>query len=233
MDPIFLYGTPLGSATGLVAAFEAVGAPYRLCHVRMPDDMVSEAYGRINPRRETPVLVTDDGPLTETMAIALWLEQRDSGRLVSFAPGAADADRLHQTVAFINTTVTGAFGPLWVALERGLDGAEGEMLRALGRADVAKAFGHLDRMVAGDFLMGDRPTIADCVLAGIAPWAAFHGALEPGRLPRLEALLARLDAWEPVAFARAVEAGARPAGGPGYRGEVPLAEVLATAAEAA
>ena len=75
MEPILVYGFPLGSSMGLVAALEWLGQPYRLSRVDMLADMKTDAYGRLNDRQETPVLITDDGRvLTETMAIARWLE---------------------------------------------------------------------------------------------------------------------------------------------------------------
>jgi glutathione S-transferase len=118
MEPILLYGFPQGSATGLVAALEWLGEPYRLSRVDMLRDMKSDAYGRLNGRRETPVLITDAGlVLTENMAIASWLEFRDTNRRISFAAGTPDADRMHQLMAFVNTSFTGAFSPLWAALE--------------------------------------------------------------------------------------------------------------------
>src|SRR5262245_11711159 len=104
MEPILLYGFPLGSSMGLVAALELMGRPYRLCRVDMLVDMASEAYGRLNDRRETPVLITDDGrALTETMTIARWLELRDTARRISFEPGTPQGDRMHQLMAFVNT----------------------------------------------------------------------------------------------------------------------------------
>ena len=118
MEPILVYGFPLGSSMGLVAALEWLGQPYRLSRVDMLADMKTDAYGRLNDRRETPVLITDDGRvLTETMAIARWLEIRDVERRISFDPGLPAADRMHQLMAFLNTGFTGAFSPLWVALE--------------------------------------------------------------------------------------------------------------------
>jgi glutathione S-transferase len=118
MEPILLYGFPQGSATGLVAALEWLGEPYRLSRVDMLRDMKSDAYGRLNGRRETPVLITDAGlVLTENMAIASWLEFRDADRRISFAAGTRDANRMHQLMAFVNSSFTGAFSPLWAALE--------------------------------------------------------------------------------------------------------------------
>ncbi len=46
---------------GLVAALEWLGRPYRLCRVDMLGEMREPSYGRINPRHETPVLITDAG----------------------------------------------------------------------------------------------------------------------------------------------------------------------------
>ena len=97
MEPILLYGFPSGSSTGLIAALEWMGRPYRLCRVNMLGEMRDPSYKRINPRVETPALITDQGDvLTETMAIAAWLEVRDTGRRISFEPLSREADRMHQ-----------------------------------------------------------------------------------------------------------------------------------------
>jgi glutathione S-transferase len=95
-EPIITAGFPLGSSAGLVTAFEWLGQPYQVTRVDMLGEMRTDAYKRINGRVETPVLVTEEGRvLTETMAIALWLEARDSERRISFQPGTPEADRLH------------------------------------------------------------------------------------------------------------------------------------------
>lgn len=61
MEPILIYGYPAGSSMGLVAAFEWLREPYRLCRVDMLGEMRDPSYKRLNPRVETPVLVTDRG----------------------------------------------------------------------------------------------------------------------------------------------------------------------------
>ena len=163
MEPILVYGFPLGSSMGLVAAFEWLGQPYRLSRVDMLADMKSDAYGRLNDRRETPVLISDDGrTITETLAIARWLEARDVERRISFDLATAEADRMHQLMGFLNTGFTGAFSPLWAALE--MEHAAPtyrETLRDFGRKAVANRHAKLEAMI-GDtsFLVGDRPTLA-------------------------------------------------------------------------
>ena len=51
MEPILVYGFPLGSSMGLVAALEWLGQPYRLSRVDMLADMKTDAYAP--PQRST------------------------------------------------------------------------------------------------------------------------------------------------------------------------------------
>ena len=44
MEPILVYGFPLGSSMGLVAALEWLGQPYRLSRVDMLADMKTDEY---------------------------------------------------------------------------------------------------------------------------------------------------------------------------------------------
>lgn len=229
MEPILFAGHPAGSSLGLVAAFEWLGKPYRLTRVHMPDDMLTEAYARVNGRQETPVLIREDGSvLTETMAIARWLELRDDERRISFAPGSAEAHRMHQFIGFLNTGFTGAFTPLWVALEM-QDGSEDyrQALRTFGRGLVAHRHRQLEAMIGGaPYLIGDRPSLADAVFVGVARWAEFHQAVDLTPFPKIQALKARLEADPAVCFAHAIEDGVPADGSGAMHGLLPLEEVL-------
>ena len=84
-------------------------------------------------------------------------------------------------MGFLNTGFTGAFSPLWAALEmEHAAPAYRETLRDFGRKAVANRHAKLEAMI-GDtpFLAGDRPTLADAVLIGVARWAEFHEAVDP------------------------------------------------------
>lgn len=229
MEPILIYGFPLGSSMGLVAALEWLGKPYRLCRVDMLGEMREPSYARINARHETPALITDQGrALTETMAIAHWLAARDAEHRISPDPLSAQADRMQQIMAFINTGFTGAFSPLWAALEMepprpALQAA----LREWGKEAVIERHDKLEAMV-GDtpYLVGDRPTLADALFIGVARWLEFHEVDDPARWPKLAALRARLEADPAVVFATALESGNSVAGSGPFRGHVPLAEVI-------
>ncbi len=229
MEPILVYGFPLGSSMGLVAALEWLGKPYRLCRVDMFGEMREPAYARLNARHETPALVTDEGRVvTETMAIAAWLEARDAERRISFEPRSPEADRMRQLTAFLNTGFTGAFSPLWAALEMSEPEPEfQEALRRHGRQAIIERHDKLEAML-GDtpFLVGDRPTLADGVLIGVSRWLEFHAVADVGRWPKLAALRARLEADPAVVYAVALEEGERPAGSGACVGHVPLADVI-------
>jgi glutathione S-transferase len=230
MEPILLYGVPAGSSMGLVAALEWRGLPYRLTRVDMLGEMRKPSYARINARHETPVLITDEGRrLTETMAIAAWLEARDAERRISFDPRSPESEHMHQLLAFINTGFTGAFSPLWAAMEMNpADPAQQAALRRFGTEAVIERHDKLEAMLDGKpFLLGDRPVLADGVLVGVARWLDFHQVAERERWPRLAKLRTRIEADPAVRFALAIEDGEKPSGSGAFRGHVPLTEVIA------
>lgn len=229
MEPILLYGFPSGSSMGLVAALEWLGRPYRLCRVDMLGEMREPSYGRINPRHETPVLITDAGePLTETMAIAAWLEARDEERRISFPPLSREADRMHQLMAFINTGFTGAFSPLWAVLEmEDADPVVQTILRDFGHRAVIERHDKLEGMIGQrPFLVGERPSLADAILVGVARWRDVHEVADRERWPKLSALRARLEGDPAVIRATRLENGEPSPGTGALLGHVPLAEVI-------
>jgi glutathione S-transferase len=229
MTPILFAGFPQGSSLGLVAASEWLGLPYRIARVHMPDDMQSDGFARLNGRRETPALLLESGQaLTESLAIAHWMVSRDTAHRISFAPGSRESLRMHQFMAFLNTSFTGAFGPLWATMEDPHMAPESkQLLQTQGRADVARRHAQLEAMIDhGPYLLGDRPTLADAIFIGVARWADFHAAVDPHAYPKIQALKARLDADPAVQFAHAVEDGVPATGSGAMTGLVPLNEAL-------
>lgn len=229
MEPILIYGFPLGSSMGLVAALEWLGEPYRLCRVDMLGEMREPSYARINPRHETPVFVDDQGRiLTETVAIASWLEARDTHRRVSFDPLSREADRMHQIMAFVNTGFTAAFTPHWAALEMDPPNpALQAMLRDWGRERILERHDKLEEMISDTpFLVGDKPTLADAVFIGVARWLDFHAIAHKSRWPKMAALRERLEADPAVTYATALESGDNPTRTGSCVVHVPLAELI-------
>jgi glutathione S-transferase len=214
LEPILIYGFPAGSSMGLVAALEWLGKPYRLCRVDMLGEMRDPAYARLNARHETPALVTDDGRIiTETMAIAHWLAARDTERRISFDPTSPEADRMMQLMAYLNTGFTGAFSPLWSALEmEELNPVLQQSLRTYGHDRVIERHDKLEAML-GDtpYLLGDHPMLADGVLIGVARWLDYHEVAPASRWPRVEKVRRLLEANPAVtsSVSAAVDPGGR------------------------
>lgn len=233
MEPTLIYGHPLGSSMGLIAALEWLGQPYRATRVDLLSDVRTDAYLRLNGRGEAPVLITDKGqPLTETLAIAAWLEARDIERRISFAPGSREADLMRQHLAFLNTGFTGAFTGYWMAMEaEDAPAADREAWRRLARQLVNDRHRKLEALIADTpYLLGARPTLADAVFVGVARWADFHQAVDPADFPKVTALKARLHADPAVQFAVALEDGATPRGSGALLGHKPLTELVAAVA---
>lgn len=229
MEPILLYGHPLGSSMGLVAALEWLGQPYRLCRVDMMKEMRAPSYARLNPQHETPVLITDAGhTLTETMAIAAYLEARDYERRISFDPLSPEADRMHQLMAFVNTGFTAAFIPLWTRFEmEGDDPRYKAALQRLGEEQVRERHDKLEAMVAdGSWLVGAKHSLADAILVGVARWLELHEVDDVARWPRVQALRARIEADPAVLYAVEIENGERPRGTRACVGHVSLEDVI-------
>ena len=174
-------------------------------------EMREASYKRLNPRVETPVFITGSGDvLTETMAIAAWLEARDAERRISFDPSSREADRMHQLMAFINTGFTGSFSPLWAAMEMADPNPVTQaVLRDGGAAAVLERHDRLEEMLGETkFLVADHPTLADGLLIGVARWLDFHGVSSRSRWPKLDSLRARLEKDPAVRYATALEEGA-------------------------
>lgn len=215
MDPILFYGVPEGCSFGAIAALEGAGKPYRLCRIQMPGQVSGEAYRRLNPLGETPTLMTADGQVFS----------QSSAILRHIAGDPADA-RLDEMLSFLTTTYFGGFSPLWQAIE-GATEAETAFLIPDGRRQVAKAHAQLETLLAGrDWLVGDRPTIADAYFYGVARWNDFHQAIDRTAYPAVNRLFHRLQSDPAVRFALAIEHEEPAVGAGGFRGHVSLEEAL-------
>lgn len=227
MEPVLLYGVPQGCSFGSIVALEWLNQPYRLCRINMPEDMQSDLYAAINPVRETPALLLENGSvLTESAAILQNIAARGISQGLGFEQGTPAFDRLNQRLAFLNTTFFSSFAPLWRAYEMEENPPVQNMLRELGRSLVAKAHSQLDSMLADqEWLVGEHRTVVDAYFVGLARWANYHHAIKQSDYPNVHRLFEKLEADPAVVFAHAIEVEkpARSAGG--FRGQVTLEEL--------
>ena len=146
-------------------------------------DTLTDAYGRLNPVREVPVLELDDGAtVTQSNAVLTYLA--DGTPLL---PG----DRLGraqvvQWLSFEQERVMGTIGGLRLRLVTERPDPRADERRAGAEVALAVLDGHL---AGRDWLVGDAPTIAD-----LSVFAYAHLAPEAGvDLAPHRAVLAWLD----------------------------------------
>ena len=150
----------------------------------------------VNPAGKVPVLVDGDLVLTETMAIVLYLAEKDEQR--RFLP--TDRAQRAQVYRWLSFTITELEQPLWrmrrhtklYAVERRL-AAEVD----LAREDFAAMARVLEaHMHERPFVVGPTVSVADFVLAWTLDWAHANALLEhsPNLLAYLERMYRRAAA---------------------------------------
>jgi len=121
-------------------------------------DTLTDAYGALNPLRETPVLELDDGRAIAQSNAILWYLASGTRWLPAevFAQG-----QVAMWLAFEQERVMGGIGGARFRLLTGRATADDPLIR--GRLATAReALDHLERTLSGQpWLLGDEPTIAD------------------------------------------------------------------------
>jgi len=153
-------------------------------------DTLTDAYGAINPARETPVLELDDGrTLPESAAILAYLAD-GTPFLPDDAFGRAQVLRW---LVYEQTAVVPAIGGLRFRLVTGrlAPGDPEEQRRREAGLEVLALLD--DELAAGPFLVGARATIADVAVYGYVHVAGEAG-YDLSAFRAVEAWLARITA---------------------------------------
>jgi glutathione S-transferase len=232
MEPILFYGVPQGCSFGSIVALEWLNQPYRLCRINMPEEVHTDLYGRVNPIRETPSMMLEDGrTLSQSAAILQHIAARGAQQGLGFPAGSADYDRLIEILGFLNTTFFSAFGPLWLAYDQAEDPSVQRVLRETGKAQVTKAHAQLARLLGErEWLLGSQRTVVDAYFIGISRWTSYHKVLDQREYPNLYWLIQKLEADPAVKFAHAIEDEQPAHSAGGLRGHVSLKDLKLTLA---
>jgi len=152
----------------------------------------SAEFLRINPAGKLPVLVDGDMVLTESVAIVVYLaEKYPEKQLIP-----TDLRDRAQLMRWLLFTATELEQPLWRMARHTTLYPEDRRLPgevALAAEDFAAMAAVMDaHMGDREFVVGDRVTIADFVLAYTLDWAKLAKQLDAW--PRLEAYMGRMYA---------------------------------------
>jgi glutathione S-transferase len=154
-------------------------------------------YLAINPKGSVPMLLLDDGAVTENVAILDLI----ADRVPELGPdGSLGRTRLLEMLSYLSSELHVAFKPFWHA--------RSEADRAAGEQAVGPRLEYLKGRMTGLYLLGPRFTVADAYLFVMLRWAAAFGVTIP---PRLLGYFERIEGRESVRRALAEE-GLAPSG---------------------
>jgi glutathione S-transferase len=191
-----LHAAPDFASTIPHLALVHLGVPFEVVNVDIDSGgLATPAYRAINPLGLIPAMETPEGPVFETGAILLYLDERHPGVLAP-RPGAAGRAAFLSWFLFTANTLH----PLTMLLvhpDRAANGvAEAEVSRHI-RAELSDRLAHLERALAADAGL-EVPALMFYV-AVMFRWAQMFAAIpgdviDPAPFPGLRAALAQVEA---------------------------------------
>ena len=177
-------------------ALEEVGAAYKTVRIDFArSEQRSPEYLEINPKGRMPALVTEQGILTETPAMLVYVAQQFGRRDLALMD---DPFAFAQVQAINSWLCSGLHinhahrmrGPRWV------DADDKAAITAMQRHVPVSVGANYDLvesdMLKGPWVMGERYTICDPYLFTLAQWLEQDG-VDPVRIPKVMAHRARMS----------------------------------------
>ncbi|MGH2413645.1 MAG: glutathione binding-like protein, partial [Microcystaceae cyanobacterium] len=132
-------------------------------------------FTAINPKGYVPALVLDSGEtVTENIAVLDWIARQEPALGLD---GTLGRTRLLEALAYISTEVHKSFKPMFTGAS--------DHEKAKAREMVTKRLQLLADGIEGDYLFGERPSVADCYLFVMLLWSDKFGIAIPEPLPAL------------------------------------------------
>jgi glutathione S-transferase len=129
-------------------------------------------YTTVNPKGYVPALTLDSGEtVTENIAILDWIAHQDTALKPS---GTMGHTHLLVALAFISTEIHKSFKPFFAG------GSAEEKAKAA--EVIVKRLGYLADTIGGDYLFGDKISVADCYLFVMLLWADKNQIEVPAKL---------------------------------------------------
>ena len=165
---------------------EEVGAQYEAMLVDFSrDEQRQDAYLKINPKGRVPSLVTEEGILTETCAILVYIAQRFGSEDLASMGDPFLFGRIQEFNSYLASTVHVAHahrlrGTRWVSDQAALQAMQKKVPEAMTQAVTLVE----DELLQGPWVMGETYTICDPYLFTISRWLEDDG-VDTGKLPRI------------------------------------------------
>lgn len=183
-----LYYTASSCSLATHIVLEEVGADYSTVRIDFAtEQQKSPEYLKINPKGRVPALVTDNGVLTETPAMLVYVAQRfPQARLAPM-----DDPFFFAQIQSFNSYLCSSLHVAHAHRMRGhrwVDADDAHSIAAMKRKvpeSVGAGFELIEReLLKGPWVMGDQYTICDPYLFTLAQWLEKDG-VDPARIPRV------------------------------------------------
>ena len=165
---------------------EEVGAQYEAMLIDFSrDEQRQNAYLEINPKGRVPSLVTEEGVLTETCAILVYIAQRFGPEYLASMGDPFLFGRIQEFNSYLASTVHVAHahrlrGTRWVSDIASLEAMQEKVPEVMTQAVTLVE----DELLQGPWVMGETYTICDPYLFTISRWLEDDG-VDTGKLPRI------------------------------------------------
>ncbi|CAH2398562.1 glutathione S-transferase C-terminal domain-containing protein [Mesorhizobium ventifaucium] len=177
-----LYYSPLACSLADHIALLEAGAPFERESVNLKTKRTASGadFNDVARKGYVPALVLDSGEvLTENIAVLDWLAMEYPALGV---PENLGRTRVLEALAFISTEVHRSFKPMWHASSDGQ--------KAQARATISRLLDILSGNLAGDYLFGAKPSVADFYLFVMLLWAERFDVTVPAPLIALRKRMA-------------------------------------------
>ena len=172
-----LYYSPGACSMAAHIALEEAGAQYALKLVSIPkgEQLADEYLQNVNPRGKVPSLRTQDGILTENVAILTYIARIfPHARLLPDEP--ISMARCLSHMAYLSNTVHPAFTHIVRPGRFATDQSAQENVKATGRENAWKLLQELDGLLGGqEWVLDSRYSVADPYTLVIYGWGKGHG----------------------------------------------------------
>ena len=214
-----LYGVHRSRASRPIWLLHEIGLAFTQIPViqsyRLPDPLAADApfntaspaFLKVNPMGQVPAMDDNGLALTESLAICLHIARAYGGDL---APRDARETALAENWALFGATSleTPGIDILYTYADGLADTPEGAAKIAAGATALARPMARLEaQLAAGDWLIGDRFTVADVMVAECLRYGSAHQPLMQAH-PRTAAWLSRCQsrpAFQKMMTARLAE----------------------------
>ncbi|MBL0597331.1 glutathione S-transferase family protein [Aeromonas jandaei] len=186
MSDLTLFFAPGSCAVAVQIALQETGAPFTARQLNLAaGEQRSPEYLAINPKGRVPALITEQGTLTETPALLLYVAQRFPDAKLAPLDNPFMLARMQEVNSFLASTVHvshahGRRGSRWADDEQAIAAMQQKVA-----SNMHDGFAQIEQhYLAGPWVLGEQFSVADIYLFVVAGWLKSDG-VEISEFPKV------------------------------------------------